>query len=69
MEGVMFALSHSPEHFELVPGTRLRALKTAIYPRSPSLRIYFHISDDETVHLLAIELCDDVLPFIHYDES
>jgi hypothetical protein len=70
MDGVIPVLCNTPESFASVPGTMLRAFKTAVYPSCPSLRIYFYMSaDDEKVHLLCIELCDDVAGFLQYDES
>ena len=66
----MEPLCYTPESFEAVPGTKLRALKTAAYPSCPSLRIFFYVSaDNQQIHLLCVELCDDVPPFIQYEES
>jgi hypothetical protein len=70
LQGITEALCYTPESFEAVPGTKLRAFKTAVYPNCPSLRIFFYVSaDDQQIHLLCIELCDDVTPFIQYEET
>ncbi|MFY9727835.1 MAG: hypothetical protein WAJ87_20235 [Bryobacteraceae bacterium] len=68
LEGVMFALCHSPDSFEKIPGTKLRAVKTGMYPGAPSLRIYFYEGENTDIHLLSVELCEEVTPFVQYEE-
>ena len=68
MEGILFAVSSNPEHFPLIPGTRLRFLNTSVYPDAPALRVYF-TATEERVSLIAIEFCaEEIEPFLKYEE-
>lgn len=68
LEAIGFALARAPEVFPQVPGTRVSILKTAVYPGAPSLRVFFTYNDEE-VHLLMVEFCeDDVTPMLQYEE-
>ena len=68
LEGVCFALSRNPERFPRVPGTQLSIIKTPVYPGAPSLRIFFTFNEEE-VHLLMVEFCEEeVPPRIKYEE-
>jgi hypothetical protein len=68
LEAVSFGLARAPEAFPCVPGTRVSILKTAVYPGAPSLRVFFTYNEDE-VHLLMVEFCeDDVTPLLQYEE-
>ena len=64
--GVHFAVSHSPEKYPSAPGTTLRVLKTVTYPSAPSIRIFFTFDDNE-VHLLHVEFCEEVEPLFKYE--
>ena len=61
LEGVCFALAREPERFSRIPGTQLSIIKTPVYPNAPSLRIFFTYNEEE-VHLLAVEFCEDDVP-------
>lgn len=67
LAGAAFGVSHAPENYPIVPGTVLRVLETVTYPNAPSIRIFFTF-DDEEVHFLHVEFCEEVSPWIRYDE-
>jgi hypothetical protein len=57
--GVLWALSHDPEHFELIPGTRnLHRVLTDPFPDVPALRIWYSF-DQQQVTLHSIEIADE----------
>lgn len=67
MEAVTFGLSHDPARYPIIPGTMLHVIKTPVYPDAPSLRIFFTFDENE-VHLIHAEFCDDVSPEMGYQE-
>ncbi len=64
LEGVAFALAREPERFPRIPGTQLSIVKTPVYLNAPSLRIFFTYNtyNEEEVHLLTVEFCEDDVP-------
>jgi hypothetical protein len=62
-----YALAREPQRCEKIDGTSVSVYKTVVYPDAPSVRIFFTYTEDE-VHLLHIEFCDDVTPWMKYEE-
>ncbi len=60
MHGVEWEVAADPYQFPLVEATMLRVVTTEAFPETPTLRVFFTISDDEeTISLLAVERIED----------
>src|SRR5258706_11825310 len=62
-----YSLARHPERCEKIEGTLVHVYKTVVYPDAPSVRIFFTFNDVE-VDLLHIEFCEDVTPWMKYEE-
>lgn len=55
----LYAVSKDPEQFPLVPGTKLRRVKTNEFPGAPALLMYFSIEGATKCVLHSLELLPD----------
>lgn len=58
IRSVESAVARAAEIFPLVPGTRLRVLKTDPFPGAPRLRVFFTIDSVSRATLQSIELIE-----------
>lgn len=61
IKALMLRAAKYPENAAMLPGTKIRAIRSRTYGAYPALRLFYTVDDAETVRLLHVESYDELL--------